>query len=67
MDEKIEKLIPVSCTKNDIARLAECCIQAPDSLKFDIYYGMSNNDYRWVEMENAARNVGYVPEDTISF
>ena len=67
MDEKIEKLIPVSCTKNDIARLTECCIQAPNTLKFDIYYGMSNNDYRWVEMENAARNVGYVPEDTISY
>ena len=67
MDEKMAHLIPVSCTKADIARLAECCIQAPYTLKFDIYYGMSDNDYRWTDLENAAQNVGYVPQDRITF
>ena len=67
MDEKIEKLIPISCTKADIARLAECCIQASDTVKFEIFYGMSNNDYRWTDLENAKEKVGYVPQDKISF
>ena len=67
MDEKLEHLIHISCTQNDIARLTECCIQAPDTLKFDIYYGMSNNKYLWPDIKNAARNVGYEPEDTFTY
>ena len=63
LDEQLDHLVPISCTKNDIARLTECCIQAPDTLKFDIYYGMSNNQYLWPEIENAEKNVGYLPED----
>jgi NAD+ dependent glucose-6-phosphate dehydrogenase len=67
MDEKMDHLIPLSCTKNDIARLTECCIQAPDTLKFDIYYGMSNNQYLWPDIKNAEENVGYVPEDSFRY
>ncbi|MBH54568.1 MAG: hypothetical protein CMI18_09515 [Opitutaceae bacterium] len=67
MDEKIEKLVPISCTKADIARLAECCIQAPNTVKFEVFYGMSDNDYRWPDLENAKKKVGYVPQDKIGF
>lgn len=63
LDEKMDHLIPISCTKEDIARLTECCIQAPDTLKFDIYYGMSDNQYLWPDIANAEKNVGYVPKD----
>jgi hypothetical protein len=67
MDEQMDHLVPLSCTKNDIARLTECCIQAPDTLKFDIYYGMSNNQYLWPDIKNAEENVGYVPEDSFRY
>lgn len=66
-DEIIPKLIPVSCTQRDISRLAECCIQAPASLKFDIFFGMSRNQHAWTDMENAARKIGYEPIDEIGF
>ena len=38
-------------------------INADDNLRFEIFYGMSNNDLRWVDIENARRKVGYVPQD----
>ena len=34
-----------------------------EDLRFEIFYGMSNNDYRWVDIEHARRMVGYVPRD----
>ncbi len=58
-------LVPNACTRNDASRLLECCIQAPDTLRFDIFYGLSNSDYRWVDIENARQAIGYVPEDRI--
>jgi NAD+ dependent glucose-6-phosphate dehydrogenase len=62
-DEHPNHLSPVFCSQNDIGRLAECCINAPDSLKFDIFYGMSANKYLWPDIANAEKNVGYKPED----
>ena len=41
----------------------ECCINAADSLMFDVFYGMSNNDLRWVDIEHAHQIIGYVSED----
>lgn len=41
-------------------------IEAPDELKFGIYYIMSNNkDMLW-DMSNAQRDLGYVPQDDLS-
>ena len=41
-------------SRNDISRLIELCIQAPNTLRFEIFYGLSDSDYRWVDIENAA-------------
>lgn len=62
-DEHPKHLSPLYCSQNDIGRLAECCINAPESLKFDIFYGMSGNKYLWPDISNAKKTVGYVPED----
>ena len=50
-------------SQRDIVQLIECCINADDDLKFDIFYGMSNNDWRWVDIEHAREKVGFVPQD----
>ena len=57
------RLQSIFCSQNDVARLTEACIQAPDTLKFDIFYGMSQNKYLWTDIENAASHVGYIPAD----
>ncbi len=51
------------CSQRDIAALIECCIQASDELRFDIFYGMSNNKYAWVDLDHARRRVGFEPQD----
>jgi len=51
------------CSQRDIARLIQCCIDAPEEVRFDIFYGMSESKYRWVDLENALRRVGYAPQD----
>ena len=38
-------------SQRDIVQIFGRCINAPDDLRFDIFYGMSNNDLRWVDIE----------------
>ena len=47
----------------DIVQIWERCINAPESLRFDIFWGMSNNDWRWVDIDHAREVLGYVPQD----
>ena len=39
------------------------CVDAPESLRFDIFYAMSDNAKRWVDIEHAREVVGFVPDD----
>ena len=39
------------------------CIDADDDLGFGIFYGMSNNDWLWVDIEDARQVLGYEPLD----
>ncbi|MCD6285917.1 MAG: NAD(P)-dependent oxidoreductase [Anaerolineae bacterium] len=51
------------CSQRDIAQLCQCCVDAPDDLRFDIFYGVSDNDYNWVDIEHAREVLGYEPLD----
>ena len=51
------------CSQRDIVEMCECAVNAPDDLRYDIFYGMSNNQYRWVDIEDARERIGYVPRD----
>lgn len=46
----------------DAAHLIDCCLSAP-GLKFDIFYGVSNNTWRFWDIEHAKRAIGYSPRD----
>ena len=50
-------------SQRDIVQIFEQCINADDSLKFEIFYGMSDNDFRWVDISNAQQKVGFRPQD----
>ena len=50
-------------SQRDIVQIFERCINADDDLKFEIFYGMSDNDLRWVDISNAQQKVGFVPQD----
>lgn len=46
---------------DDLAQLVRRCIDAPDSLRFDIFYGVSGNTWRFWDISHAREVVGYVP------
>ncbi len=54
----------VWCSQRDIVQLVERSIEAPEDLKFDIFYGVSNNHWRWVDIEHPREVLGYIPQDS---
>ena len=51
------------CSQRDIAKLVQLCVDAPAALRFDIFYGMSNNRSLWVDLSNAKEKLGFQPQD----
>ncbi|MDP7740568.1 MAG: NAD(P)-dependent oxidoreductase [Lentisphaeria bacterium] len=51
------------CSYGDIARMIECCIEAPADVRFDIFYGLSANPWRWMDLDHAKAVVGFEPVD----
>ncbi len=45
----------------DLTHLVDRCLQAP--LKFEIFYGVSNNKWRFWDIDYAAEKIGYRPID----
>ncbi len=50
-------------THNDLAELVSRCIDAPDSVRFGVFYGVSGNKWRIHDVEAAREVIGYAPED----
>lgn len=53
----------VWCSHRDSAQMVERCIEAPESVHFDIFYVVSNNRWRHRDIEHARQVVGYDPRD----
>lgn len=53
----------VWCSQRDIAQMIERCITAPDSVRFDIFYVVSDNKWSYRDLDHARAVVGYQPED----
>lgn len=53
----------VWCSQRDIARMIEACIEAPPSLRFDIFYVVSNLRHGYRDLEHARAVLGWTPVD----
>lgn len=47
----------------DLVQLVRKSIDAPDSVRFAIFYGVSNNTWRIWDISNSRELIGYEPED----
>ena len=47
-----------------MAQMAVKCVEAPASVRFDIFYVVSNNKYGYRDIEHAREVVGYEPTDS---
>jgi NAD+ dependent glucose-6-phosphate dehydrogenase len=52
------------CSHRDIIQIHELCITAPLSLRYDLFFGQSDNRYNLVDIQHAREVLGYAPQDS---
>ncbi|MDP7533015.1 MAG: hypothetical protein QGI88_04510, partial [SAR202 cluster bacterium] len=45
----------------DCVDMIDRCLQAPDDLKFDVFNAISDNRYRWRDIDHPKEVLGWVP------
>jgi len=53
----------VWCSYRDAAQMVDKCIRAPNSLRFDTFYAVSNNRYNYRDMTHAREVLGFEAQD----
>ncbi|PSQ08643.1 NAD(P)-dependent oxidoreductase, partial [Halobacteriales archaeon QS_5_70_15] len=61
-EEKVARLKCVWQSRRDCAHLIDRCLQ-DDTVDFDVFYGVSDNDRRFCDISHAREVVGYDPQD----
>ncbi|HBC86892.1 MAG TPA: hypothetical protein DCZ94_08060 [Lentisphaeria bacterium] len=51
------------CSHRDIAKIIQLCVDAPETLMFDVFYCLSGSRFRWIDTSNIRDKLGYVPSD----
>jgi uronate dehydrogenase len=54
----------VWCSQRDIVRMLEACVDAPPSLRFDVFYVVSNLRHGYRDIEHARAVLGWTPLDS---
>lgn len=49
-------------SRRDVAHMVECCLR-DETVTYDVFYGVSNNERRWFDIEHAKDVLGYTPRD----
>jgi len=53
----------VWCSQRDIVRLIERCVEAPQTLRYDIFFGTSRNKWGYRDLEHPRAVLGWEPVD----
>lgn len=54
----------VWCSQRDIAHMVECCLEAPDDLRYDVFFAVSRNRLSYRDTVHARKMVGFEPRDS---
>jgi nucleoside-diphosphate-sugar epimerase len=49
-------------SRRDLAHMFECCLTNPPD-GFEVFYGVSANERRWLDIDHARETIGYEPRD----
>jgi len=55
----------VHFSHRDVAQFFEKCVEAPESVKWDVFYGVSDNFTRFRDISHSEEVIGYAPQDGI--
>ncbi|MFB6148046.1 MAG: NAD-dependent epimerase/dehydratase family protein [Halobacteriales archaeon] len=62
-EERVARLKAVWQSRRDLAHMVDCCLQ-DETVEWDQFYGVSNNDTRWLDdLDHAHEMIGYEPQD----
>lgn len=61
---KLRRQFPGWLDQMDCVDMIDKCLSAPESLKYDIFNAISDNRYRWRDIEHPRRVVGWAPQGT---
>ncbi|WP_114577824.1 NAD(P)-dependent oxidoreductase [Saliphagus sp. LR7] len=61
-DEQVARLKAMWQSRRDLAKQVECCL-SDDTVEYDVFYGVSDNDRRWFDIDHAREVLGYEPAD----
>ncbi|MBI1734930.1 MAG: NAD(P)-dependent oxidoreductase [Candidatus Rokubacteria bacterium] len=53
----------VWCSQRDVVRMIVACIEAPESLRFDVFYVVSDNRWSYRDLGHARAVLGWTPLD----
>jgi nucleoside-diphosphate-sugar epimerase len=53
----------VWCSQRDIVRMIELCIAAPPTLRFEVFFAVSDNRWGYRDLEHARAVLGFEPRD----
>jgi nucleoside-diphosphate-sugar epimerase len=53
----------VFCSQRDVVRMLELCLAAPATLRFDVFYAVSDNRWGYRDLEHARAVLGFEPSD----
>ncbi|MBI1727765.1 MAG: NAD(P)-dependent oxidoreductase [Candidatus Rokubacteria bacterium] len=53
----------VWCSQRDIVRLLERCVEAPEAIRYDIFFGTSRNKWGYRDLEHPSAVLGWEPVD----
>ena len=60
-----EREASVYFSHRDVEQMFEKCVDAPGDVKWDVFYGVSDNFTRFRDISHAEEVIGYVPADGI--
>ena len=60
--EMVARMKAMWQSRRDFTHQVECCL-ADDDVEYDVFYGVSDNDRRWFDLEHARDVIGYDPKD----
>lgn len=57
--------LDILISQEDLTQLITKCIEAPENLRYDIFHGLSDNNFKRLDLSHTRETLDYDPEDTV--